>query len=87
MGECTHPFHWRRNIVNLINILNKNDGTFDIEDFYDHMDKYERAFKLLLKNNHELAYKCLKHYFEEFKKIEKEPFYSYRPGMDYLVSF
>ena len=73
--------------MNLVSKLIKNDGKFELDDFYKHMFLYEKTFKSLLKSNRELAYKSLKHYYDEFKEIEREPFQSYRPGMDYVVSF
>ena len=73
--------------MNLVSSLRKNNGVFDLHDFYDNESYYERVIKSLLKKDKPLAYKCLKYYFEEFKKIESEPILSYRPGMDYRCSF
>jgi len=74
--------------VKLITSLRKNNGQFEMDEFVNDMHAYERAFKYLLKNkDFDLAYKCLNHYFNEFKKYESEGILSYRPGLDYICSY
>lgn len=77
-----------KTIKDTIKELKNNNGHFDYEDFLDDMHTYECAVKSLIKNkNYLLAYQTLKNYFDRFKEIESEPFFSYHPGMDYICSF
>ena len=50
--------------MNLVSSLRKNNGVFDLHDFYDNESYYDRVIKYLLKKDKPLAYKTLKYYFE-----------------------
>ena len=74
--------------MKLITELRQNNGQFDIDHFIEHMSAYEHTIKSLLnKGDYALVYKILKCYVDQYVKYAGHPVMSYRPGMDFIVSY
>ena len=74
--------------MRLITELKNNNGQFDIDHFIDNESAYIRAFKTLLKNKkYDLLCKALSCYHDQFRSYADRPAFSYRPGMDFVISY
>ena len=74
--------------MTLIDKLKENNGEFTLEDFIDHTSQYEKAIKTILNNKeYEFAYKVLCNYVTKLKQVICKIISSYRPGIDYRISF
>lgn len=74
--------------MNLVAELRKNDGQFEFDHFFNNSEEYEKAFKYLYKHKeYTLLNRCLDDYICMFRDFVDNGIASYRPGMDYIISF
>lgn len=74
--------------MNLVAELRKNDGQFEFDHFFNNSEEYEKAFKYLYKHKeYTLLNRCLDDYICMFRDFVDNGIESYRPGMDYIISF
>ena len=74
--------------MNVVEQLRQNDGQYSLEDVIQYMGDYERAAASLRESKeHSLYFKVISRYWELYKEMVSTPIFSYRPGVDYIVSF